>query len=109
MNTKHALILISALIFFTCRLDAAWSDDPNYRHPFPVPNAPPGSSIVIYGPIPLGLGGDKGEKIRDWRDILKNMGVDFPPEGFALFYKPARVLVVATNKTNHYKLAALTE
>ena len=79
---------------------SAWSNRTDYRFPLNIPAVPSTCKLIIYGPLPKGIMGDKGEKNTDWGPLLKTIGVLFPPGGFAIFYKPARILVVATDSQN---------
>ena len=56
MNIKLLIcLLVWCFLFPICSpLNAAWSDDPNYRHPFPLPECSKGCIIVLYGPLPDG-------------------------------------------------------
>ncbi|MDX2080585.1 MAG: hypothetical protein SFU53_07360 [Terrimicrobiaceae bacterium] len=111
MSYRTALVLvIVAILGMACEtLDSAWSDSPNYRYPLEIPTVPSDAMLVIYGPIPPGLGGKEGETSKDWVDIFRAMGVSFPQGGFAIFYPPARILAVATDRENQERVAAICE
>ena len=113
MRSKILLLLlifsIGILIVNASSARAGWSDDPLYRRPFPVPEVPPGAVLVIYGPLPLGRMGKDGEKLEDWKKLLSEAGVGFPAKGFALFYRPARILVVATDELNQEMVKVMME
>lgn len=88
---------------------SAWSDNPEYRRPFNIPSPPDNSKLVLYGPLPKGILGEAGESSDDWKPILEKLGVKFPTGGFAIFYKPARVLIVATDAEDQELISVLCE
>lgn len=75
--------------------NGAWSDDPQYRTFFVLPDAPAGCEVVLFGPLPPGIGGMDDSR-KDWKPAFQSLGVPFPNEGFALFFSQSRVLAVAT-------------
>lgn len=87
----------------------ASSDHPDYRNPFPLPACPPGAVIVLYGPLPRGMMGSDVETATDWKPYLMRHRIEFPIDGFALFYRPGRIVAVATDKKNHELLERIFE
>jgi len=92
-----------------CAAVAAYSDSPDYRRPFPLPACPSGATIVLYGSVPPGILGAEAEETVDWKPYLAKAGINLAKDDFALFYKPARILAVATSKNNHDLLVTVFE
>jgi hypothetical protein len=103
------LILAGCILVYGYAAQGAWSSDPDYRRPFPLPQCPPGCVIVLYGPLPKGMMGLKAEGMTDWKNILIAHGVKFPDKGFALFYRPGRMLAIATDTRNQDLVQILME
>jgi hypothetical protein len=108
-RAERLVLVLCGLLPFAEQVQPAWSENPDYRYPLAVPEVPASAALVVYGPIPPGLGGPEGEKSKDWQEILTKMGVSFPPGGFAIFYRPARVLIVATDQANQDLVAIICE
>jgi len=104
-------LIYYAIIFATIAYTAiaAYSDSPDYRRPFPLPTCPSGSAIVLYGAVPPGILGAEAEDKVDWKPYLVKAGITLGTDDFALFYKPARILAVATSKKNHDLLVTVFE
>jgi hypothetical protein len=101
--------LFSLFSFRSISASGAFSDDPNYRKPFALPEPPAGCVIVLYGPLPAGIMGEASEKLNDWKQLLTDAGVHFPDKRFALFDRPAKVLAVATDAKNQELVQTLLE
>jgi len=100
---------VTIFVTIVCAAVAAYSDGPNYRRPFPLPACPSGATIVLYGAVPPGILGAEAEEKVDWKPYLAKVGINLGESDYALFYKPARILAVATSKGNHDLLVTLFE
>jgi len=109
MKTIASIVIVSLILLCGYKSQGAWSDDPNYRRPFPLPVCPDGCKIVLYGPLPKGIMGKKSEETDDWKSVLIELGVKFSNGGFALFYRPGRMLAVATDSKNQELVQIMVE
>jgi hypothetical protein len=109
MNKIIYTLLFIVIIYGTT--EGAWSSDPNYRFPLQIPSVPSSCVLMIYGPLPLGIFGMQSEKsINDnWIPFLITRGIFIPKGGFAIFYRPARILIVATDKKNQELISNYVE
>ena len=94
-------------------------DKQEYRGTFVVPPPAKGCKVVLYGPLPpemiMELPDEEGKKRRaylqdnfDAKPYLKVNGVQFPEDGYALYFRQAGILVVSTTDDAHDVIEALT-